>query len=167
MSSANPRLFCCALISALVLTTTPVAAQDTEAPPEAQDTVAPSQQVVKLRNGGAVLTGLGLGIALGGSALAAIGQQTAADAQAAAEYRDAQGHAYLDPQKWVVYEDDYLAGRDLNHGGWVMLAAGGAVATTGLILLARGAHVHRQEPAPVPTAVVTPDGAYLSLSGRF
>jgi hypothetical protein len=135
------------------------------APPPAKPVVSP--QVVRLRNSGAVLTGVGLGLALGGSAMAALGQQTAADAQAAAEYLDADGRAYLDPAKWVVYEDDYEAGRDLNRGGWVMLAAGGAVAVTGLVLLARGAHLHRQENPLTACAVVTPEGGYLQVTGRF
>ncbi len=130
-----------------------------EAAPEA------SPRVKKLRTGGAVLTGVGLGVALGGSAMAALGQQSAADAQAAAEFEGPDGTVYLDPAKWTLYEDDYLAGRDLNRGGWVMVGVGSAAAVTGLILLARGAHLNRS--TPQATAVVTPDGAYLSLSGRF
>lgn len=126
-----------------------------------------SPEVKKLRTGGAVFTGVGLGITLGGSALAALGQQTAADAQSAAEYEGPDGTVYLDPAKWTIYEDDFEAGRSLNRGGWVMVAAGSAATVTGLILLARGAHLHRLENAPVPAVAVTPDGAFLSLSGRF
>ena len=174
MSAPPKRLLSSALILALALAASPAAAQDAEPPPEPEDTEAaptapdpapPSPEVVKLRNGGAVLTGLGLGVVLGGSAVAAIGQQTAADARAAAEYQDADGRTYLDPAKWAVYEDDFEAGRSLNHGGWVMLAAGSAAAVAGLILLARGATLHHLE--TVPTAVITPDGAFVGVSGRF
>ncbi len=127
----------------------------------------PPAEVRKLRDGGAVITGVGLAMALGGSAMAALGQQTAADAQAAAEYRDADGRVYLDPAAWAVYEDDWAAGRDLNRGGWILIAAGGAVTVTGLVLLARGAHLHHIENAPVPAAAVSTEGVYFSLSGRF
>lgn len=137
------------------------------APAAAQDQDSPTPQHLQLRNGGAVLTGVGLGVVLGGSALAALGQQTAADAVAAAEYQDAQGHTYLDPAAWVVYEDDFEAGRSLNRGGWVMLGVGSAATVAGLILLVRGAHLQRRQDAPLPTAVITPQGVFVGVTGRF
>jgi len=163
----------CLLSLALTGIVAPAMAQDAEGPaPEEEAAPAPverevSPRVKQLRNSGAVLSGIGLGVALAGSALAALGQQTAADAQAASEYQAADGYTYLDPAKWVVYEDDFEAGRDLNRGGWVMLGAGSAAAVTGLILLARGAQLDRLETQPQATALVTPDGAFVFLSGRF
>lgn len=124
------------------------------------------QKARSFRVAGGAMVGAGAAMAAAGAVLAGTGWSRAEDAEAEM-IPTGGGFSGVDTALYDEHVGDHRDAMHLNHAGWVGVGVGAAALAVGVPLLVHGTRLEQGVTKVRVYANVSPDSAWLGVSGRF